>query len=281
LAFLRAVEVFPPLFPVSRDRSEPLHVEEKVERFLEEVRSIRDLADVFLVAKVKNPKLLKLSTIEVASLLRDRLRVEAAPAIVVRDVNRFQFLSDVLTGITLEFRWMTLAWGDAYSSKVGVSNVRDFSSLKDAIRQADMVRSRARASVNFFAPVDVHRLEDPVGKELARSRLGAGANMLLAQPPTCDAGETFDRHASVLKKTGLKEKVLLNVFPFRDAKDIRYCERYFGWKLPRSLHLAAAGGEPTLLEGEREVVRRLRNEGFPGVYIATRGTPAVAERLLS
>ena len=111
-------------------------------------------------------------------------------------------------------------------------------------------------------------------------RLRAGADMLLAQPPTTDAEETFDRHASTVRKAGLEGRVILSVFPFKGERDVRLYERKFGWALPKALHRAAARGEGHLLETGREVVRRLRSEKQPGVYAITRGDPAVAERLL-
>ncbi len=234
-----------------------------------------------MVANVKNPKLLKLSTLEASLILQERLRVEAAPVLVARDFNRLQFLSEVLTAVSLELRSVMIAWGDRYPASAKTSNVRDFSSLSEAIRESSLVSRRARASTCFFAPVDMGRLVHPEGVALARGRLKAGAEYLLAQPPTVDAEATFDEHASLLESSGLKDKVLLNVFPFKDEKDVKQCEKYFGWKLPDSLHLAAAKGAPALVEMERMVEERLKEEKFPGVYLTTRGTPAVAAKLLS
>lgn len=256
-------------------------MEEKIERFVRGANSVRDLADLFLVADVKNPDLLKLSTIEASLMLQERLGVEAAPVIVVRDSNRLRFLSSVLTGISLGLKSMMLVWGDRYPAAAGTSNVRDFASLGEAIRQAATIRKRARVPTRFFAPVDLGMLGEAKGVGLARERLESGADLLLAQPPTTDPEATFDRHVSLLEEAGLKDRVLLNVFPFKGAKDVRDSERYFGWSLPRSLHDAARRGEPSLLEMEREVIRRTRSEGLPGVYVATRGVPSVARRLLA
>ena len=176
---------------------------------------------------------------------------------------------------------MMIAWGDPYPVSVRSSNVRDFPSLADAIAEASTIRRRSRASTLFLAPVDVESLAKPRGVALARGRLKAGADYLLAQPPTTDAQETFDRHASLLRSSGLKGRVLLNVFPFRNDEDVRGCEKNFGWKLPRSLHIAASDGRATLQKREVDVVRRLRDEDFPGVYLNTRGEPEIARRLLS
>jgi 5,10-methylenetetrahydrofolate reductase len=280
LGFLRVVEVFPPLFPVSAEENGSIGLEEKVERFLEGVRSIRDLADVFLVASVKNPKQMRLSTIEAARLLQDRLRVEAAPVIVVRDMNRLHFLSTVLTALSLEFEGMMIAWGDKYPADSNVSNVGDFSKLSEAIGEAHSIRNRARASTNIFAPVDTARLDQEKGDDLAESRLNAGADYLLAQPPSFDS-DTLDQQVSRLEKSGIKDRVLLNVFPFRDSRDLDYCEKYFGWKFPARFRKLAESGESALLGEERNVVRRLRNEGFPGFYVSTRGNPSIARSLLS
>jgi 5,10-methylenetetrahydrofolate reductase len=280
MGFLRIVEVFPPMFRASPKENGSIGLEEKTERFIEGVRSIRDLADVFLVASVKNPEFLKLSTIEAARLLRDRLRVEAAPVIVVRDMNRLQFLSSVLTGMSLDFGSMMIAWGDNYPDNAGTTNVRDFSDLSDAIREADSIRSRARASTKFFAPLDLQLPSDGKGETLAKSRLSAGADYLLAQPPSFDS-DTLDQHLSQLEKLGIRDRVILNVFPFRDSKDLDYCERYFGWMFPTHFREVAASGESALLHEERKVVRRLRDEKFPGLYVSTRGNPSVARSLLS
>jgi 5,10-methylenetetrahydrofolate reductase len=281
MAFLRVVEVIPPSFPVSAANEARINTEERLELFVEEARSIRDLADIIMVANVKDPRLLKLSTLEAAVVLKDRLGVDAAPVIVVRDSNRLGFLSSVLTGISLELRTLMIAWGDSYPASARATNVRDFPSLADAIAQASLIRRKARSSVQFLAPVDVERLAQPSEVVLAKKRLKAGASYLLAQPPTVDAEDTFERHAANLRESGLKNRVLLSVFPFRDAKDVRESEGYFGWKLPKSLHRAAAEGEPSILKMQREVVRRIREEAFPGIYLSTRGRPGIARKLLS
>ncbi|MDA4119308.1 MAG: hypothetical protein OK436_01855, partial [Thaumarchaeota archaeon] len=175
-------------------------LEDKTERFVEEVRSIRDLADVFLVASLKDPQTLKLSTTEAARLLQDRLRVETAPVIVVRDMNKPLFLSTVLTGMSLDFGSMMLAWGDKYPPNAGATNIRDFSNLGEAIAEASSMRRRARAPTRFFAPVDISRLGQEEGDALAKSRLRAGADYLLAQPPSLDS-DTLDRQVLGLEKS--------------------------------------------------------------------------------
>lgn len=281
MAFLRVVEVLPPLFPASRLKGDRLPLEARMERFTEEVRSIREFADVIQVANVKNPGLLKIDTVHAATVLQEFLRVRAAPVIVVRDQNRPQFLSTVLTAITVELDSIMIAWGDDYPASAKASNVRDFADLAKAIREASLMRSRAHAPTRFFAPADINSLAYPKGVALAKERLRAGADFLLAQPPTTDGDETFDRHSSLIQKAGLKDRVLLNVFPFKDEVDVKHYERMFGWKLPKRLRKTASQGNAALLDVERSVIRRLKEEGFPGVYLTTRGTPSIAETLLS
>ncbi|HEV2137357.1 MAG TPA: hypothetical protein VGR53_00780 [Nitrososphaerales archaeon] len=280
MAFLRVIEVFPPQFPISPEETGSIGLEDKTERFVEGVRSIRELADVFLVASLKDPRILKLSTIEAARMLQDRLRVDAAPVIIVRDMNKPLFLSTVLTGLSLGFGSIMLAWGDKYPPSAGATNIHDFSNLGEAIGEASSMRSRARVSTKFFAPIDISRLGQDKGDALAKSRLRAGADYLLAQPPSLDS-DTLDQQVLGLEKSGVKDKVLLNVFPFRDSKDLDYCERYFGWKFPKQFRELAASGESALLNEARNVIRRLREEGFPGLYVSTRGNPSIARSLLS
>jgi 5,10-methylenetetrahydrofolate reductase len=280
LAFLRVVEVLPPLFAASGGRKDRLITGAAMERFGEEARSIRDFADIILVANVKDLRRVKLDSVHAAVMLQEDFDLSAAPVIVVRDQNRPQFLSTVLTAISLGVNSMMIAWGDDYPESSRVSNVRDFPDLAGAIREATRIRTRARSPARFFAPIDLESLAYPKGVALARERLKAGADFLLAQPPTTDDGETFDRHDSLLEQSGLKGKVLPNVFHFKDDGDIRDYERMFGWRLPRELHLAAKS-EGRLSELERKVVRRLRTSGCAGVYLSTRGSPSIAERVLS
>ena len=270
----------PPLFP-SGPKGPQIEYREAVEKFVEDVRSLRSYSDVVLVANVKSPHTLKLSPLEAAHLLKDRVGVKAAPVVVVRDQNRVQFLSTVLTAISLEFPSVLIVWGDDYPRPTGTSNVRDFSSLGQALREASLVRARARASTEFYAPVDLNLLETTRGVSMARERLRSGAEYLLAQPPTTDPDETFDRHASLAGKAGIRSKVLLSVFPFVGPSDVRRCEKDFGWNLPRRLHREAASGEDAVLSLGRQVIGRLRKERFPGVYVSTRGRAGWAGKLLS
>jgi len=280
MGFLRVVELFPPLFPSSERGSERVGVGETLDRFFAEARSVRGLADVMLVADVKSPKFVEFSTLEAAALLKERLQVDAAPVIVTRDLSRRKFLSTVLTGLSLGLGHMMLAWGDDYPAESRSSNVRDYASLAESIREAALLKRRLRAHARFLAPVNVDTLTTPRGAALAKERLRAGAEYLLAQPPTTDL-EVLERHAGVLRRTGLEAKVILNVFPFRDLKDVLECEKYFGWELPATLRRTAEKGGGALFEAEKGVVEGLRSRGLPGVYLNTRGIPGMAERLLS
>lgn len=281
MAFLRVVEVLPPLFDASRSKDDRIAADAAMERFTEEVRGIRNFADVILVANVKDTRRLKFDSVHAAVMLQEDFQLETAPVVVVRDSNRPQFLSTILTAVSLGLNSVMIAWGDDYPASAKASNVRDFPNLASAIREASLIKSRARASTRFFAPVDLNSLAYPKGVALAKERLKAGAEMLLAQPPTTDKGATFDAHGSLVERAELRGKVLLNVFPFRDRPDVRRYERMFGWRLPKALHQAAAGGERDLRGLERKIIRRLRKESYPGVYLTTRGNPGVAEALLS
>jgi len=278
LQFHRVVEIFPPLFLKSSPRHD---VEEKLERFVEEARSVRDFSDTVLIADVKNPKYLELSTLEAALLLRDRTRVEAAPVIVLRGMSRQKLISAVLTGVSLELKAIMLAWGDDHPRSANSSNVRDYATLAGAISEAAEIRRKSRSPILIFAPVDLRNLGTPEGTSMAKGRLRAGADYLLAQPPTTDPEDTFDRHKEALDSAGLRSRVFLNVFPFRGARDIWDCEKYFGWRLPKRLHKDAQNGESELIQIERQIVGRMKEEKLPGIYLNTRGSPGIAGTLLS
>jgi len=279
MEFLRVVELFPPLFP-SRRKVDRIDFEEGVERFFQEAASLRGCSDVLLVADIKNPRVLKFSSLEAAALLKERLRAEAAPVLVVRDFNRPQLLSAALTAMSLGLSYVMLAWGDTYPAGSGATNVRDFKSLAEAVRETTLLRNRSSAATRLLAPVNVELLAAPRGVELAKGRLRAGAEFLLAQPPTTNL-DVLDEHLGILRQAGLDGRVLLNVFPFKDLKDVKVCEVYFGWRLPKSLHRAARKGAQALFEAEKEVVMALRERGLPGVYLNARDTPGIVRRLLA
>jgi hypothetical protein len=274
LAFLRVVEVLPPTFPASRGTGIPAAA---MDRFIEEVAGIRRHADVVLVANVKRQDVLKPDTVSTAIMLNDRAGIAAAPVIVVRDLNRPQFLSAALSAFAAGLDHLMVAWGDDYPS--GATNVRDYPDLASALRDVSELRSRVNPRAKVAAPVDVESLARPGGAARARGRAVAGADILLAQPPTTDSG-VFERHLSLVKGAGLADRVLLNVFHLRSEPDAQKYEALFGWRLSREIHSAARTGESRLRRQELEVVRLIHKAGLPGVYLSTRDEPGVAKTLL-
>ena len=278
MGFLRVVEVFPPLIASSKDA--PRVRRNVLEEWLSSMEGLQGHADLVMVANLKDPEFIKMDTVEASILLKERLGVETAPVLVVRDVNRPQLLSSVFTCLTMGVGACMVAWGDDYPKWSGFENVRDFSNLSSAIKASRRVASRTKSPLRLFAPIN---LADLGGKETRRAkrRLKAGAELLLAQPPTTDAGDAFNNHSSTVARAGLDGRVVLSVFPFRDKDDIDDCKERFGWKFPKRIVNAAKSGPEALLAEERAVVRRIRDEGFPGIYLSTRGDPGWAERLLS
>lgn len=278
LAFLRLVEVFPP-FLGPKAEGHHTGIEERIANFVSEVKAIRDHADVILVATLKNPLVTTLSSVEAAAILRDKLGVEAAPVVVARDSNSMLAAALILGSYAADLRTLMLAWGDRTPGR-HPKNVYDFPNLSAMIGMAKKVASEAGVAPRLLAPVDLSRLGDNRGRSLAISRLKAGAQLLLAQPPTTDSRGTFDSHLSLIESSGLRDKVLLGVFPFRDRADVVHSQRYFGWNLPPRLLKIAESGRSGLLDEARAVARRLREEGLPGVYLSTRGTPSIAKKIL-
>src|SRR5712692_8738021 len=214
VAFLRVVEVFPPLIPVKPGKAR-VDLDAKIQSFVEEVRRVRSVCDLVLVANLKNPAYHRVSAVEAASLIQARAGVPAAPTIVARDENRFQLRSTILTAMALGLGTIMLAWGDRYPAGVGATNVRDYRSLAEVIEEGAMLSRMIGRTERILAPVDLRLLPSKSGRRMSKSRLKAGAELLLAQPPTTDAKTTLQEHLSVLERSGLMEKVLLNVFPFR------------------------------------------------------------------
>jgi 5,10-methylenetetrahydrofolate reductase len=277
LPFLRVVEVFPPLFPIGGTKRD-IDVESALDKLIDEVKGIRRHADLVLVASLKNPELLKVSTLTTSSRIQEETGIETAPSIVVRDSNRLQLLSEILTSFSLGLKSVMLAWGDRYPPGAGVRNSYDFRSLSEVIRESVRIAERTKVRPRILAPVTLASVAAPV--KLGMERVRAGASLLLSQPPTTDSLETFDKHAAAIESGGLSGLVLPNVFPFRDEKDVIYCEEHFGWKLPRRLHDQARSGRKALILEAREVVQRLKGDGFPGVYVSTRGDPSIANEIL-
>lgn len=278
MSFLRVVEVLPPILP--NDPRTKLRLGAPLSGFLQDVRGVRSFADVVLVANVKRDGVLKVDSVHAARALRTKIGVDAAPVVVVRDQNRPQFLSTMVTAATIGLRSAMVAWGDDYPEGSGASNVRDYPTLAMAIQEARAAVSRVTSRFVIFAPVDVESLARPSGVRRAKERLVAGASLLLAQPPATDPEETLPRQAELARDAGLKGKVLLSVFHFKGAEDVRMYEGMFGWNLPKALHKASEGGEKALIELEGRIIERMRKEGLPGVCLSTRGEPGIVKSLL-
>ncbi len=277
--FLSIVEVFPPSFG-GAGKEPALGLRQKNRDFVERVRRIQSYADVILVADVKDTSRAKLSPVHAAALLRDETGAEAVPVVTARDSNRQGVTSSILTALSLGLRGVMLVWGDRYSEEEKVRNVYDFASLSEMVAHARGLVDRAGAKCRIFAPVDIAKLGGERGVELARSRLREGADYLLAQPPTVDAGATLRGHERVLSKLGLKERVIPNVFPFRDQADVDYCRKRFGWSIPARMDEVARAGEAELLKEAKKAAAGLAEGGFPGVYVSTRGRPELARFIL-
>ncbi|HME18342.1 MAG TPA: methylenetetrahydrofolate reductase [Nitrososphaerales archaeon] len=277
MGFLRVVEVLQPLYALEGGR--PLRLQEKIDELVAAVKGVRRFCDVVLVGDHKDPALLKFSSLQSAALLEAEAGVKAAPAIVVRDSNRAQVRSTVLTAYGLGLRSLMLAWGDPYPGS-GPKNVYDFQSLSAVISEAREMAKRAGLQVRLFAPVDLRTLRTPRGIRVARSRLAAGADLLLAQPPTTDSGRELKAHIRLLDSTNLKGSVLLGVFPFRSKEDVDRCEEFFGWSVPKVVHTLAESGRGALNAEARRVAGEIRRRGDAGVYLSTRGEPGIASKLL-
>ncbi len=277
--FLRVVEVFPPALPLKGLKSRKADLKLKLEDFVEGVEGIEDLADIILVADLKDTGLAKFSSVAAACLLRSKLGVNAAPVIVARDSNRQSVSSLVMTGLSMGLSSVMLAWGDPYVAVQGVKNVFDYRSLSELIWDTRSLADRYGVDLTILAPIDLSKGPQNLAR-LATSRLKSGADYLLAQPPTTDAGSTFDSHSAAIEDAGLRSKVLPNVFPFRDFADLMACGAKFRWVFPPSLNELAQEGGEALLREAKTVVTRAKRDGMPGVYLSTRGDPEVARTLL-
>lgn len=242
--------------------------------FLEGVRSISEIADYVLVADLKDQSLLKVSSIQSAALLRDKLGVRAVPVIVARDANRSSVVTSVMTAFSLGLDNLFLVWGDRFVGSGRPKNVYDFASLADLIAESRALAHRVGVDVTIFAPLDIASGEE--GLERGRRRLRAGADLLLAQPPTTDAASTFRKHRDAIEEGGMADHVLIGAFPFRGYEDVKDCANKFGWHLPPRILKIAAEGERSLSSETRKVISLAETQGIRGVYLPTRGNPATA-----
>jgi len=278
--FTTLVEVFPPNFNLEASREPLIGIKQKMRDMVARVKRIEGLADAILVADMKDPGRLQLASIYTAATLKEELGAEVIPVIPTRDMNRKAIRTMFLTCLSLGLESVSLVWGDRYAEGDGASNVYDYASLAGAIGEARNLADRADVSATLFAPVNISNIGTPRGLRLANERLRAGADVLLAQPPTSDVSLTLEKHVAELKANKLEKKVLHNVFPFRSKEDIIACRERFGWEIPKELESLALDGERGLLKEARGVVERLREAGTPGVYVSTRGKPELARFIL-
>jgi 5,10-methylenetetrahydrofolate reductase len=278
--FTTIIEVFPPNFSVDPAKEPLIGIKQKLRDMVARVRKIGDLADAILVADMKDPGRLQLASIYTAAILKEELGAEVIPVIPTRDMNRKAIRTMFLTCLSLGLESISLVWGDRYKDGDGSKNVYDFRSLAETIAEARAIADRADVNATIFAPVDITALRGPRGLKIAEARLKAGADVLLAQPPTSDLSRTLDRHVAELRKNGLEKRVLHNIFPFRNREDIEACRERFGWNLPPELDKIALEGERKLLKEARAVADALRERGLPGVYVSTRGKPELARYIL-
>ncbi len=279
--FTTVVEIFPPNFSAEVAKEPLLGLRQKTQDVVCRVRKVENLVDCFVVADMKDLGRLKLSSIYTAAMLKKELDTEVIPVIAVRDTNRSGVRTLFLTALSYGLDSVMLVWGDKYNEGEGSSNVYDYPSLSDAIREMRALSDRANVNATILAPVNVAMLETQKGASIASSRLEGGADCLLAQPPTSDVSVTFPEHLRLIDSKKLRQSVLLNVFPFRDKEDIDACRARFGWKIPEVAdRLAAEGGEARLIKESKMVVEKMRENRLPGVYVSTRGRPELARFIL-
>jgi hypothetical protein len=279
-SFTSLVEVFPPVFSTSESKEPTLGLRQKTRDFVQRVRRIQHLADSVLVADVKDASRMKLSTVLSASILREETGIDAIPVITARDSNRPTIESTLLTAFSLGLTGIMLVWGDRYGTGEGPKNVYDFKSLSELIGLARSLAERSGTRCRILAPVDLTGLNTKKGLGLAKGRIAKGADLLLAQPPTTDSISSLPGHVRLVQKAGLTGRVLLNVFPFRDAQDVEACRAKFGWELPSRLDSIALRGESALLSEARRVADAAQRRGLPGIYVTTRGKPELARFIL-
>ncbi len=278
--FTTLIEIFPPNFSIETAKEPLIGIKQKLRDTVARVRRISDLADAILVADMKDPARLQLASIYTAAILKDELGVEVIPVIPTRDMNRKAIRSAFLSCLSLGLESVSLVWGDRYAEGDGTKNVYDFRSLAEAVAESRALAERADVNATLFSPVDITALGGPKGLGIAKARLEAGSDVLLAQPPTSDLPRTLERHIALLEKNHLEKKVLHNIFPFRSKEDVQACRERFGWDLPPELDRIAAEGERRLLKEAKGVTDALRDRRFPGVYVSTRGKPELARYIL-
>lgn len=275
--FLRIVEVFPPSFSLDKAQEPEFGLKQKVRDLVEKVRRISRFTDYILVADVKDASKIKVSTLFTCYVIQNNSNVKSIPVITARDSNAVYIRSQILTALSMDFDAIMLVWGDKYKGEA--ANVYEYGSLSEIIGEARDISKRSGRNLTIMAPVNITLLASKEGLELARKRINEGADFLLAQPPTADF-RALELHDSQLSEAGLKEKVLLNLFPFRDKEDVISCRKRFGWELSEELEKTAEKGEIELLKRAREIGERIKEMNYPGIYVSTRGRPELARFIL-
>jgi 5,10-methylenetetrahydrofolate reductase len=278
--FTRLIEVFPPNFSLEAGKEPLIGLKQKMRDTVARVKKIENLADAILVADMKDQGKLQVASIYTAAVLRDELGIEVIPVIPTRDMNKKAIRTAFLTCLSMGLESVSVVWGDRYGPEDGARNVYDYSTLAATVEDLRTLADRADIPATLLAPVNITATSTKRGMRLAETRLKAGADCLLAQPPTSDVSHTLAKHVELLKKTGLEKKVLHNVFPFRSKEDIEACRVRFGWDLPKELDNIALDGERRLLREARAVVEALEAQKLPGVYVSTRGRPELARYIL-
>jgi 5,10-methylenetetrahydrofolate reductase len=275
--FLRIVEVFPPSFNIDAGTEPSFAVRQKMRDLIEKVKRIERFTDYVLVADVKDASRIKLSTLYTATQIQMNANIRAVPVITARDMNSVAVRTQIITAISSGVEALMLAWGDKYKDEA--ANVYDYKSLSEMILEANNIAKRCGKEILIMAPVNLSTLEKEGGFKLTKERLDSGASLLLAQPPTTDF-KALEKHSRIISEKKLERFVLPNIFPFRDKHDIISCRERFGWELSEELESIADGGEVELLRKAREIAERIREEGFPGIYVSTRGRPEIARYIL-
>lgn len=279
--FTTMVEIFPPNFSAEMAKEPLLGLRQKTQDIVARMKKVEHLADCILVADMKDVGRLKLSSVYTAATLKQELDIEVIPVIGARDSNRSAVRTLFLSALSYGLDSVMLVWGDKYAEGDGSSNVYDYPSLSAVVREMRELADRANVKATILAPVNVAALGTKKGDEIALSRIKSGADCLLAQPPTTDVTDTLARHEKALEEKELKNRVLLNVFPFTSKEDIDACRKRFGWDISASLdRMAVEGGEARLLKESRSVVEKMRDDRLPGVYVSTRGKPELARFIL-
>lgn len=279
--FTTMVEIFPPNFSAEMAKEPLLGLRQKTQDIVARMKKVEHLADCILVADMKDVGRLKLSSVYTAATLKQELDIEVIPVIGARDSNRSAVRTLFLSALSYGLDSVMLVWGDKYAEGDGSSNVYDYPSLSAVVKEMRELADRANVKATILAPVNVAALGTKKGDEIALSRIKSGADCLLAQPPTTDVTETLARHEKALEEKELKNRVLLNVFPFTSKEDIDACRKRFGWDISASLdRMAVEGGEARLLKESRSVVEKMRDDRLPGVYVSTRGKPELARFIL-